>query len=73
MRRFGQSIEQQGPARIASKVFVIIVFRSGSSQVEGEGEAWKEQQLYVASDDPRVSLFFLWLPTTDCQARRGEE
>ena len=35
----------------------IIVPRSGSGQVEGGGEreAWKEQQLYVASDDPRVA------------------
>ena len=35
----------------------VIVPRSGSGQVEGGGEreAWKEQQLYVASDDPRVA------------------
>ena len=51
---------RKGPTQIdatASKVGILIVHRSGSDQMDARGTVWKEQQLYVASDDPRVSLF----------------
>ena len=52
---------QKGPTQIdatAPEVGILIVHRSGSGQMDAKNAVWKEQQLYVASDDPRVSLFF---------------
>ena len=51
------NLNRFGRARFNQKDTILYdecVHRSESFQTEGESLVWKEQQLYTASDDPRV-------------------
>ena len=51
------NLNRFGRARFNRKDTILYdecVHRSESFQTEGESLVWKEQQLYAASDDPRV-------------------